>query len=61
MRDFMAALDARGDLLHVHREVDPKRLRELDQVLDVVRPHGMAATQACDPGVSRRGVELRQP
>ena len=24
MRDFMAALDARGDLLHVHREVDPK-------------------------------------
>ena len=24
MRDFMAALDARGDLLHVYREVDPK-------------------------------------
>ena len=24
MRDFMATLDARGDLLHVYREVDPK-------------------------------------
>jgi UbiD family decarboxylase len=24
MRDFMAALDARGDLIHVYREVDPK-------------------------------------
>jgi len=24
MRDFMADLDARGDLLHVYREVDPK-------------------------------------
>ena len=24
MRDFMAALDARGDLIHVYREVDPR-------------------------------------
>src|SRR4030095_945303 len=24
MRDFMKALDARGDLLYVHRDVDPR-------------------------------------